>query len=87
MGGKEEKETEEEYQASFTPKIKFREGTWYLWGKPGHTLPDFTKAASTPKNKWAFKILESSVSLFPIKFNRLEQEYYFRPNTRPNLKY
>ena len=43
MGGKEEKETEEEYQASFTPKIKFREGTWYLWGKPGHTLPDLPK--------------------------------------------
>ena len=35
----EEKSTEEEYQASFTQKIKLREGTCYFCGNSGNNLP------------------------------------------------
>ena len=45
---------------------KLREGTCYFCGKPGHNFTYCIKAASTPKDKWAFKILESTVSLFLI---------------------
>ena len=83
---KEQKATEEESQASFTQKIKLREGTCYFCVKTGNNLPDCTKAASTTKYKWTFKILESTVSLFPIESNRIKQEYYFPSNAKPNLK-
>ena len=86
IGEKEEKATEEESQASFTQKIKLRKGTWYLCGKPGHTFPYCTKASYTPKDKWALRILESTVSLFPIELNQPVQEYYFPPNTKPKLR-
>ena len=32
-------------------------------------------------------MLEYIVGLFPIEFNRPEQEYYFPPNTEPKSKY
>ena len=49
LGKRREKATEEESQASFTQKIKLREGTCYFCVKTRNTLPACTKAASTPK--------------------------------------
>ena len=33
------------------------------------------------------KVLESTVSRFPIESNWPKKEYYFTPNIEPNLKY
>ena len=54
-GEKEEKITEKESQASFVQKHKLREVECYLCGNPGHILPDYSEAASAPKDKWGFK--------------------------------
>ena len=54
-GEKDEKATEEESQACFTQINKYIEATWYFYGNPGHIFPGFSKAASTPKDKWLFK--------------------------------
>ena len=51
-GDKEEKATEKPSQASFSQKIKLREGTCYYCGKPGHILSDSPEAASTSKDEW-----------------------------------
>ena len=55
IGYKEERATEEEYQASFVQKSYPRESTCYLCGKPGHISPDFPKLVSTPKDEWTFQ--------------------------------
>ena len=36
---------------------------------------------------WEGGVLESNVSLFPVESNRFQPQYYFPPNTEPNLKY
>ena len=50
-GDKEEKATEEEYQAILAQKSKYREGTCYFCGKPGYNLPECPESESTPKDK------------------------------------
>ena len=54
-GEKEEKETEEWSQESFSHKSKLKEGTCYFRGKPGHILIDFTEEAYNPKDKRELK--------------------------------
>ena len=82
-GQKEEKATEEEYQASLAQKSKLREGKCYFCGNSGHIFPDSSEEASTSKDKWALK---TAIKNLCAESQKAESQYGNKNHNKIKMK-